>query len=178
MVKEKSSNPIWSMIKEEWAYLGYQRKTYILYIFLFSIAGIISLLNPLIIGLIFNSIQESITSTIELRKLFLMISLLLFVNIGFWIFHGIGRVLEQRTGFFVHRNYMNSKLNKVLELPIKWHKDHHSGDTIDKLNRGRESLSQISSHFTADIVYSLLNIFGSLIILSFIDWKIALQISC
>ena len=103
-----------------------------------------------------------------------MISLLLFTTLGFWIFHGYARILEQRTGFFVHRNYSNSKINKVLELPIRWHKDHHSGDTIDKINRGRDSLKQISSHFTADIIYAIISIFGSLIILLFIDARIAL----
>ena len=137
-------------------------------------ASIVSLLHPLLIGLIFNSIQETITSNAELMHLFFMISLLLVLTLGFWIFHGSARLIEQRTGFFVHRNYTTSKINKVLELPMKWHKDHHSGDTIDKINRGRNSLNQISSHFTADIVYAILNIFGSLIILLFIDWKIAI----
>ena len=173
-MKEKTKNPLLGMIKEGWKYLGGRRKMFLFYVFLFAIASIITLLNPLIIGLIFNSIQESITSTAELRNLFFMISLLLIVTIGFWIFHGLARILEQRTGFFVHRNYANTKISKVLELPMKWHKDHHSGDTIDKINRGRESLKQISSHFTADIVYATLNIFGSLLILLFIDWKIAI----
>ena len=174
MNDEKIKNPIWNVIKEEWKYLGSRRKTYVIYLFLFAIASLIGLLNPLLIGLIFNSIQETITSMEELRHLIFMISLLLALTIGFWIFHGLARILEQHTGIFVHRNYANSKINKVLELPIKWHKDHHSGDTIDKINRGRNSLKQISSHYTSDIVYSLINIFGSLIILMFIDWKISI----
>mgnify|MGYP000123063735 FL=1 len=171
---EKESNPVLNLIKEEWKYLGSRKRIYLFYVFLFVIAGIISLLNPLIIGLIFNSIQEQITTSAELKKLFFMISLLLFATIGFWIFHGIGRILEQKTGFLVHRNYTNSKINKIILLPMKWHKDHHSGDTIDKVRRGRDSLKQISSHFTADIIYSLTSIFGSLIILLFIDWKVSI----
>ena len=174
MEKEKQTNPLTNMVKEEWKYLGSRKKTFLFYISLFSIASLIELLNPLIIGLIFNSIQKSITSTAELNHLIFMISLLLFTTLGFWIFHGYARILEQRTGFFVHRNYSNSKINKVLELPIRWHKDHHSGDTIDKINRGRDSLKQISSHFTADIIYAIISIFGSLIILLFIDARIAL----
>ena len=171
---EKESNPVLNLIKEEWKYLGSRKRIYLFYVFLFVIAGIISLLNPLIIGLIFNSIQEQITTSAELKKLFFMISLLLFATIGFWIFHGIGRILEQKTGFLVHRNYTNSKINKIILRPRKWHKNHHSGDTIDKVRRGRDSLKQISSHFTADIIYSLTSIFGSLIILLFIDWKVSI----
>jgi len=100
--------------------------------------------------------------------------MLLAIEIGFWAFHGTGRILENFTGFYVQRNYTNSKLGKILELPVKWHKDNHSGDTIDKLNRGREALGNFSEYATFNIVYAVLHIFGSLIILFFIDRKIAI----
>ena len=143
------------------------------YMSLFFIAGVISLLTPLVIGSIFNSIQESITSKKELFHLFYLISLLLILTIGFWIFHGIGRVMEQTTGFFVHKNYVMSKLKRVLSLPVKWHKNNHSGDTIDKINRGADAIGNFSQNTTYDVVYGFTSIFGSLIILFFIDWKIA-----
>lgn len=166
-------NPLLNLLRLEWIHLGRRKRIFFVQLFLFTIAGIIGLLTPLVIGLIFNSIQRTITSPAELNKLILMIFLLLAITIGFWMFHGIGRFLEQRTGFFVHRNYANSKMRKVLELPVKWHKDHHSGDTIDKVNRGRNALSSFSQNMTYDVVYAVLNIFGSLIILFFIDVKIA-----
>ena len=172
--KEEYKNPISNVIKTEWQHLGSRRKIFIAFLVLFSIAGIIGLMTPLVIGLIFNSIQESITSDAELRKLLFLISLLLFINIGFWIFHGIARVLEERTGFFVHKNYVNRKIGRVLELPIRWHKDHHSGDTIDKINRGSGAMQSFSSSVTFSIVYAIINVFGSLIILFFVDFKIAL----
>ena len=173
-MEEKKRNPLWNVILTEWQYLGRRRKNFVLFTFLFTIAGIIGLMTPLVIGLIFNSIQQNIMSELELRKLILMICLLLVIQIGFWIFHGTGRIFEEITGFFTHRNYTNSKIKKILELPVKWHKDHHSGDTIDKINRARNSVLSISSEIHADIVYAILNIFGSLIILFFVDWKIAL----
>ncbi|MFH1325614.1 MAG: ABC transporter ATP-binding protein [archaeon] len=169
----KVKNVFWNVLKEEWAYLGNRKKFFVFYLFLFSLAGIITLFIPLVIGTIFNSIQEEITSDAELRKLLLLISLLLVIDVSFWVFHGIARVLEQRTGFFVHRNYVNTKIKRVLELPILWHKDNHSGDTIDKINRADESLTGFSQHTTSSIVYAALNILGSLTILFFIDASIA-----
>jgi len=173
-MEENSVNPLWNIIKTEWKYLGSRRKKFMLFTSFFVIAGIISLMTPLVIGLIFNSIQEQITSDAELKKLIIMISLLLVIQIGFWIFHGTGRIMEELTGFFVHKNYANSKIKKVLDLPVKWHKDHHSGDTIDKINRGRNSVNTLASAFIYEVVYAILNIFGSLIILFFIDWKITI----
>ncbi len=172
--KEENGNPILNVIKTEWQHLGSRKKIFSLFILLFTIAGVISLMTPLVIGLIFNSIQESITSDAQLRKLLVLISLLFFIQLGFWIFHGIGRVLEERTGFFVHKNYVNRKISRVLELPIKWHKEHHSGDTIDKINRGSGAIQSFSSSVTVGIVYAIIRVFGSLIILFFVDFKIAL----
>ena len=166
-------NPLLNLLRLEWSYLGRRRRIFFAQLVLFIIAGLIGLLTPLVIGLIFNSIQQTISSPAELNKLIFMIFLLLAITIGFWMFHGIGRFLEQRTGFFVHRNYANSKMKRILELPVKWHKDHHSGDTIDKVNRGRTALSNFSQDMTYDVVYAVLNIFGSLIILFFVDVKIA-----
>jgi|TARA_Y100000034_G_scaffold122476_1_gene167963 ABC-type multidrug transport system fused ATPase/permease subunit len=171
--EENEINIFWNVLKEEWIYLGNRRKIFILYLFLFIIAGAIALTVPLIIGLIFNTIQENITSDADLKKLLFMIFLLLVVDVVFWIFHGTGRILEQKTGFIVHKNFVNTKIRRVLELPTLWHKDHHSGDTIDKINRADGSLTEFSQHITFGIVYAILNIFGSLIILFFVDPIIA-----
>jgi len=173
-MKDKNTNPLWNVIRTEWEYLGSRKKVFLFYCFLFTIAGIISLLNPLVIGLIFNSIQKTISSEAELHKLILWIFSLLGLAIGFEIFHTAGRILEQSTGFFVQRNYTNSKIRKVLELPVKWHKEYHSGDTIDKINRGRKSIGSFSTYGIVSIIYGIVNIFGSLIILFFIDKKIAI----
>ena len=174
MEKEESArNVFWNVLKEEWTYLGDRRKTFILYLFLFTIAGAIALTIPLIVGLIFNTIQENITSDADLRKLLLMISLLLIVDLVFWMFHGTARILEQKTGFTVHKNFVNTKIKRVLELPTLWHKDNHSGGTIDKINRADSSLKGFSQDVTFGIVYALLNVFGSLIILFFVDPLIA-----
>jgi ATP-binding cassette, subfamily B, bacterial len=173
-MEKKKVNPLILVLKSEWAHLGDRKGKFILYMSLFVIAGLIQLMSPLVIGSIFNSIQESISSKEELMHLLKLISLLLVITIGFWIFHGIGRILEQVTGFHVYKNYKMSKVNRVLSLPVKWHKDNHSGDTIDKINRGGEAIANFSQHTTFDVVYGFTSIFGSLLILFFIDWKIAL----
>ena len=104
-----------------------------------------------------------------MKKLIWLIFSLLGLTLGFWIFHGIGRVLEGLTGFYVQRNYTNSKIGKILKLPVGWHKDHHSGDTIDKVNRGRGAIGNFSEYGIVQIIYAIINVFGSVIILFFID---------
>ena len=168
------THPIINILKTEWGYLGKRRKIFLLYISLFTIAGVISLATPYVIGSIFNSIQQKITSKDELWNLCFRISLLLVITVLFWVFHGIGRIFETTTGFFVKKNYVNDKIRVVLKLPIKWHKDNHSGDTIDKINRASGAIEEFSSHYTFQLMYGIINFLGSIIILFFLDFKIGL----
>lgn len=167
-------HPILNALSTEWQFLGKRRRTFSLYIGFFIIAGLISLLTPYLIGSIFNDIQSAITTQEELAGLHWKILALLAVTVSFWIFHGTARVMEQRTGFFVRRNYVNDKISKVLDLPTKWHKDHHSGDTIDKISRAGSSLEDFAGHMTFQITYGIVNFIGSLAIMFFIDWNIGL----
>jgi len=163
------------MIKTEWQYLGPNRKRFIFFTSFFIIAGLIHLLSPWLIGTIFNSIQGGqITTEAELTKLFFMISLLLVIHLGFWIFHGTARIAEQLTAFHTHKNYTNSKIKKTVELPVEWHKDNHSGDTIDRINKARLSLYSYTQHDSFQLIYTLVNIFGSLAIIFFISPKVGL----
>jgi ABC-type multidrug transport system fused ATPase/permease subunit len=170
----KARNPVFNLIHEEWKHLGNRKRYFVLTIFLFLVASFIGLLNPLIIGAIFNSVQKNITDYSGLKHLLFLISLILFAKIGSWTFHASGRYIESMNGFYVNRNYVNSKIKKTLELPISWHKDHHSGDTIDKINKGSSGINSFASYTTFQLLYAVMSIFGSLAILAFIDIKITL----
>jgi ABC-type multidrug transport system fused ATPase/permease subunit len=172
-MKSKNSNPIITMMKAEWQNLGDNKKTFVFYMGLFTIAGIIGLLSPWLVGSIFNSIQNGeITTEQELTKLFLMLSLLIVIQVGFWVFYGTAKIMQMLTSFQVHKNYANNKIKKTLELSVKWHKDNHSGDTIDRINKARLSLFSYSQHSSSRVISIMLNIFGALAIIFFIDIKI------
>ncbi|MFH1376851.1 MAG: ABC transporter ATP-binding protein [Candidatus Woesearchaeota archaeon] len=172
--EKKEKNAIINLLVTEWNYLGGEKRVFSIYILFFIIANIINLAEPLVIGLIFNSIQETITSNAELKNLIFKITLLLAITIGFWIFHGSGRYLERKTGFIVKRHFLNNKIAKVLELPVAWHKDHHSGNTIDKINKSSSSIQEFAAHMTFRVIESLIGLFGSVIVLLFIDYRTAL----
>ncbi len=168
------TNPLANMLKTEWEYLGKRRGRFLLYMGFFVIAGAVTLLTPYVLGLIFNTIQQSITSTIELNSLIFKIIILLAITAVFWLFHGIGRVMEQTTGYFVKKNYINDKMRVVLKLPVKWHKDAHSGDTIDKINRASTAIEDFSTQMTNQVVYAFMNFFGSLVIIFVLNWIMGL----
>ena len=56
----------------------------------------------------------------------------------------------------------------ILALPSEWHTNHHSGDTIDKVNKGTEALYRFGSEsFT--IISALVNVIGSFMVLMYFN---------
>lgn len=172
-MQSKNSNPILVMLKADWKNLGSNKKRYILFVFLITIGYVIKLASPWVVGKIFNSIQSGqVTTQAELYHLFFMISLLFVLELGFWIFHSSGRIIEILTGFGTHRNYTNEKIRRIIELPVSWHKDNHSGNTIDRLNKSRLALYMFAQHESFRIISIIVNIFGSLALIFFVNYKI------
>jgi len=169
----KRKNPIMNLLSTEWEYLRDKRKIFLFYMFLFVIANLLTLLRPLVMGSVFNSIQTDILTEAGMWVIISRIWLLLAISIVFWIFHGTARVLETKTGFLVRRNYTNDMMNKVLSLPLSWHRDNHSGDTIDKINLSSKALEDFSQHYNFRLVGVVISLFGSMILLLTIDKTIA-----
>ncbi len=48
--------------------------------------------------------------------------------------------------FLVRANYKKHLLDCTIGLPLEWHTDHHSGDTIDKIEKGTKALYSFSEN--------------------------------
>lgn len=165
-------NPLFNLFKYSWQYSD-KKKLVVLFLSMSIIANLILLLEPIIIGRVFNSIQFDSNDPRILSFIIKNLSLLIFVIIGFWFFHGISRNIELRNAFMIRKNYKLEMFNKIMELPVEWHKNHHSGDTIDKINKASENLYDFSSEIFF-VTEGFTRLFGSIIILALFDWKAAL----
>ncbi len=167
------ASPLVYLPKYMWKYAGEFRKYVVLAVVLKVIAELIALTEPLIIGKIFNSIQLSASNSSFLPSAIKSFSLLLVIMLANWMFHGPSRVLEKRNAFFIRKNYKKEMFERVLHLPAGWHRDHHSGDTIDKINKASDALFDFSGS-TFTILESATKLAGSIIILTFFDWRVSL----
>ena len=140
-----NDNPIIYLTKKTWEYSKGNRGNVILYFSLFLIANIFDFMFPLLIGKILNIIQESGITADNVYVLLGYASMFILLSILFWVFHGPARVLENTNAFLVRANYRKYLLEGVMSLPAKWHADHHSGDTIDKIEKGTSALYDYSS---------------------------------
>lgn len=107
----------------------------------------------------------------NLKWLCFWASLPILVDLVFWIFHGPARVMENVNAFKVRANYRKSLLSSIVVRPMEWHAEHHSGDTIDKIEKGTSALFGFSSD-SFEILYAIIQLVGSFVMLAyFCPWS-------
>lgn len=168
----KIDNPIINLWRYQWKYSKGRRYYLLVFSLLFVIANIITIMEPYVLGNIFTVIQTDIGNPDFLSTLFLWIGLLAATTIGFWAFHGPARSLERFNGFKVGRDYRMDLLRKVMDLPASWHRDHHSGDTIDKISRASSALEGFSQRNFV-VFEMIIRAVGPIIALVLLDMKAA-----
>ena len=155
-----------------WKYSKGNRKSVVLYAVFFVIANTIILLVPLAIGKVFNIIQQQGVNAENMYYIFFLLSSTIVFGLIFWLFHGPARVMERKNAFIVRANYKNHLLEGVMDFPMEWHSNHHSGDTIDKIEKGTRALFEFSAS-TFRIIESTIRLTVSIAILAYFNiWSL------
>lgn len=137
-------NPIFFLARKMWKFSTGNHPRVVLFFVLLVIANIINLLEPLIVAKMLNTVQEQGITYANAHIFFILLTLFVLQTVVFWIFHGPARVLEMTNAFLVRANYKKSLLDGTIGLPLEWHTEHHSGDTIDKIEKGTKALYSFS----------------------------------
>ncbi len=161
-------NPAIYMTSQMWKFSEGNRGKVLLYFTMFILANLISLLEPLVVAILLNTIQLQGITSANINTILFILGLFIAVEVGHWAFHGPARIIENNNAFLVRANYKKYMLRGTMALPISWHAEHHSGDTIDKIEKGAYSIREFSSH-TFALIHIIVNIIASYIILVFFN---------
>jgi ABC-type multidrug transport system fused ATPase/permease subunit len=161
-------NPIIYLSRLLWKYSKGNRKNVILYFTLFVFGNLIGLLDPLILAKILNIIQEQGITAQNYLTIIGYASLFIAVSIGYWIFHGPARYIEEKNAFLVRANYKKYLIDGTMQLSANWHSNHHSGDTIDKIEKGTNALYNYATE-TFLVIETLIRLIGSYIALAYFN---------
>lgn len=164
-----SKNPLINLWRNTWHYSFGMKKWVVFFVSFSIISNLIWMLQPLVIGRVFDAIQFSGQKN---PLLFIGYSVVLIIALDVigWFFHGTSRVVENKNAFLVRKNFRLEMFNKVMDLPTSWHKDHHSGDTIDKINKASDQLFEFSRELFI-IIQNIVRLVTAIIILCFYDVK-------
>ena len=132
------NNPYLSLLATAWRHARGERRRYVLIYGLFACSNLMFALYPLLYGWFINTIQRDQSHI--LRDTLFYGSLYVAVKIVEWAFHAPARIMERQLAFTLSRNFLEERYHQALHLPVKWHQDHHSGATINRIRKAYEAL--------------------------------------
>lgn len=160
-MRNKQENPLLYLFTKMWRYSEGNRKKVVTFWSMAAISASLDLfLGPLIFAKIIDVIAKEGVNSSSLSTLGLLLGAIVLLELVCWSLHGPARVMECLNAFHVRANYRKHLLRGVMGLPMEWHVDHHSGDTIDKVAKGTTALYSFSEE-SFQIIYSVVRLLGS-----------------
>lgn len=143
-----SSNPYGHLLRTAWHYAAGRRGQYIFIYTLFTAVNLVTSFQPIIFGYYVNYLQtgegDLLRGTLIYAAVYLGITLLS------WAFQWPARLLERRLAFDIAERLLMETYDRVVHLPLSWHREHHSGDTI---NRTRKAYEALKNFFDGGFTY-------------------------
>jgi ATP-binding cassette, subfamily B, bacterial len=121
-----------------------RRRQIVLFVVLLVVAQIVRLTIPWFFGDAVNALQtRGVGGILHARNDLLL--MLAAVGVA-WVMHGPARILERFTALVIRDRFADALHAKVLALPVRWHEQHHSGDTIYRMNKATASLTNFAQN--------------------------------
>ena len=154
-------NPLTYLFGKTWRYSEGNQKNIVWFWLMFIVANSIALFcQPLIWARMLDIIQKQGVTKDNIKIILGFLLLTLVVDVAFWSLHGPARLMERTNAFKARLNYRKHLLKGVMTLPMEWHVDHHSGDTIDKIEKGTNALYEASEE-SFEVINSIVELIGS-----------------
>lgn len=126
------------MLQVCWQYAGPMRLQYTVIYTAFALSNLAQAALPLLWGAYINDLQQNGTHALQRTWVYGLIYL--GVKLVDWGLHGPARIVERKLAFFIAKSFMDEYYHKVLQLPVKWQQDHHSGEIINRIRKAYESI--------------------------------------
>jgi len=163
----REGNPLLYLFGKTWHYSAGNRSRVVWYWIMFIVANAIILFGqPLVMAKIMDVIQKQGIAADNFKVLLGLLILTLVFELIFWSIHGPARCIERCNAFKTRVNYRKYLLKGVMTLPMEWHVDHHSGDTIDKIEKGTNALFSFSED-SFEVIYAIVQLVISYAILAY-----------
>ncbi len=174
MVRGEKRNPLVHLFSQTWKYSAGNHNNVRLYWAMFIIGNAIELVcHPLLLAKIMDTIQKNGVSKNNIYEIGGLLLLTLLVTLIFWSMHGPARVMERANAYKVRANYRKSLLKGVMDLPLEWHARHHSGNTIDQIEKGANAQYAFSSE-SFQTISAIVQFVVSYGMLAYFSWPSAI----
>lgn len=136
------SIPYINLIRNVWHHGSPWRGTIIGYYCAYIIAQSALSFSPYAFGRTIEVLQNF--NPDQLSAVIFWLSIGIFVLLLFWIFHGPARIKERQVALKIQQSFRIKMYEKLTQLPLRWHQDHHSGNIITRINRASIALHRFA----------------------------------
>ena len=153
------NNPYFDLIRSVWQNGKPWRRSIVLYYCAYIIAQASLSLSPYAFGRTIDVLQHFTPS--RLHEVIFWLSIVVTVFLVFWMFHGPARIQERYVALKIQQAFRIHIYEKLTQLPLKWHQDHHSGNIITRVNRASAALYRFAGDqyiYTETIVQLLASV--------------------
>ena len=167
--RTSGQNPLLYLFKKTWQYSEGNRKNIVWLWIMFIVANSITLFaQPFVWARIINVITQQGITHESIHTLLILLAIVLLIDLVFWSIHGPARIIERTNAFKARINYRKHLLKGIMTLPLEWHSEHHSGDSVDKIGKGTESLYTFSED-TFEVIAPIIQLVGSYAVLVYLS---------
>jgi ATP-binding cassette subfamily B protein len=158
--------PYVQLIQTCWQYSGTRRREMVLIYLLLGGASASAVLEPYILSQLINTLQKGSPNLLADAAYWLSIYVVL--TVLFWVLHGPARLVERKLAFHIKQQFVERMFRAVTSLPMRWHHDHHSGDTINRVNKAADALYRFadSQFYYLQSIVKFVGALGALMVLA------------
>src|SRR5260370_21201530 len=125
-----------------WRHAEGRRGKAVLFVVRLVMAQVVRLTIPWFFGEAVNALQARGMEGIAHARNDLLL-MLAAVGVA-WTMHGPARIVERFTALVVRERFADALHAKALARPVRWHEQHHSGETLHRISRATSSLAQFA----------------------------------
>lgn len=132
------SNPYFDLVRSVWQHGKSWRHIIIGYYVMQALAQICLSFNPYIFGRTIDTLQNF--SAGRLWEVIFWLGAGFTTLFLYSALHGPARIQERYVALKIQQKFKIGLYEKITQLPLKWHQEHHSGNTISRINRATRAL--------------------------------------
>jgi ABC-type bacteriocin/lantibiotic exporter with double-glycine peptidase domain len=133
-------NPYLNLLSFSWKYSKPHRRKYVLVYAGYTVVALIDTSKPILYGWFISHLEKDFSQTI--RYTLLYVFLYLSIILVEWSIKGSARIAECSLAFKIGKNFSMETISKVLNMPLKWHSENHSGMLVSRIRKSGTSLSE------------------------------------
>lgn len=131
-------NPYKYLLSTAWHYAAGMRVRYLIVYGMFTMVNILGSIAPIVYGYYVNFLQEGEGDLLQGTLYYVLVYIGIILAI--WCFQWPARLMERRMAFDISQKLLMESYDRIIHLPLAWHREHHSGDTINRARKAYEAL--------------------------------------